>query len=136
MNNNKVNLPKFMIDEIEITRLEYGVNDTKSDLIYKLFSRYHKLLLPCNVKEWLRIDENKNKLINAIMNGYEVDIPLYYVRFVAGDYGYLNYDVENHNIFLHDNTGASYIKTEFTLEEIKALDKRYLAFAVKVEDDE
>lgn len=61
----------------------------------------------------------------------------YYVKLIRNDDdGYLNKDKLNTFVTLGNCRTSHYYQTEFTKQEIKAIDPRYLAFAVPVEADD
>lgn len=62
---------------------------------------------------------------------------LYYVQLINNDKGYLNYQQSFHEYFIHnvDDSDKDY-KTKFTMQEIKDIDPRYMAFALPVEEDD
>lgn len=83
--------------------------------------------------------DNQWKLIDALRNGYEAEPEqLYYVMFVKRDHNrpsrFLNKNMENGELFIDDVFETANVKTKFTMPEIEAIDPRYKAFAVKVEE--
>lgn len=61
---------------------------------------------------------------------------LYYVRFIKNDsHSFLN-SSDSDGLEISDNEETEYIKTKFTMPEIIAIDPRYKAFTVPVEDGE
>jgi len=78
---------------------------------------------------------NQWKLIDALRYGYEAETePIYYVRFIQNNsHSFLN-SSESDGLEISDNEETEYIKTKFTMQEILAIDPRYKAFAVPVEE--
>lgn len=81
--------------------------------------------------------ENQWKIIEAIQRGYEPEPEqLYYVDFgkAFGEDRWLNkYDKRDYYGLANKNEPTGY-KTRYTMPEIEAVDQRYKAFAVKVEE--
>lgn len=79
--------------------------------------------------------ENQWLLIDALRYGYEAEPePIYYVQFIQNNsHSFLN-SSESDGLEISDNEETEYIKTKFTMPEILAIDPRYKAFAVKVEE--
>lgn len=70
----KEKLPQFMVDELEkYENVIYKYNKDKMLLIHDIHRSYKHGDLPINIDNWLINDENKNKLIRALANGYEVE---------------------------------------------------------------
>ena len=92
--------------------------------------------------KWLR--ENSGLFIRSLLNGYEVEKePLYYVYFpeIIASPDLMDPDIEGaylmkngDEVELADNNDFDDMK--FTEQEIKAIDERYWAFAVPVEEVE
>lgn len=85
------------------------------------------------------IDEgaaNQWKLIDALRYGYKPESEqLYYVRFIKGDKGsFLNAGNFDTMVFNKNDQGEHGYRTKFTMDEIEAIDPRYKAFAVPVEE--
>lgn len=81
--------------------------------------------------------DNQWKLIDALRNGYEAEPEqLYYVWFVKGDLdAFLNVRKSNNGLVTTDKNETLGYKTRFTMPEIIAIDPRYKAFAVPVEEE-
>ncbi|KRK90908.1 DUF1642 domain-containing protein [Companilactobacillus futsaii] len=61
----------------------------------------------------------------------------YYIQLIKNnDSSYLNRNRLDASLTLDDCRLAQYYQTKFTEQEIKAIDPRYMAFAVLVEDDD
>ncbi|WP_413434892.1 DUF1642 domain-containing protein [Enterococcus mundtii] len=78
------------------------------------------------------IEDNQETFARAWLDGYEVEKePLYYIKLPGGK----NYDMfvdgrdGNLKVFLNGTPG-----TQYTEQQIKAIDERYWAFAVPVEE--
>lgn len=91
--------------------------------------------------DWLVEDSlylNKEKAINALLYGYEVEKePLYYVKLPVVYFNHLDLETylmkdDRGNITIADNNDFDDMK--FTESEIKAIDERYWPFAVPVEE--
>ncbi|EMJ4110180.1 hypothetical protein UCE_03159 [Enterococcus faecalis EnGen0239] len=97
------------------------------------------------IESWLTVPKNKVRLFNAIDNGYEFEKePLYYVKLPdlrhssSGNvYGLKKIVNGEIRVGVFDKQEIGKTKdSQLTEQEIKAIDKRYLAFAVKVEEAE
>ncbi|HHE1041217.1 TPA: DUF1642 domain-containing protein [Enterococcus faecium] len=81
---------------------------------------------------------NKKKAVEALLHGYEVEKePLYYVKLPVVYFNHLDLETylmkdDRGNITIADNNDFDDMK--FTESEIKAIDERYWAFAVPVEE--
>ena len=81
---------------------------------------------------------NKKKAVEALLYGYEVGKePLYYVKLPVVYFNHLDLETylmkdDRGNITIADNNDFDDMK--FTESEIKAIDERYWAFAVPVEE--
>lgn len=91
--------------------------------------------------DWLVEDSlylNKEKAINALLYGYEVEKePLYYVKLPVVYFNHLDLETylmkdDRGNITIADNNDFDDMK--FTESEIKAIDERYWPFAMPVEE--
>lgn len=80
--------------------------------------------------------DNQWKLIDALRYGYEPEPePLYYVLLVKDNPNtYLNVVSYDGEIMIADNLNEGSCNTQFTMDEIEAIDPRYKAFAVPVEE--
>lgn len=93
--------------------------------------------IPQDAKKWYL--ENAALCESAWVNGYTVKQQLYYVDFMSGDiHKRLIRDPENgvFDIVEWSRNLIGVIDEMFTESEIKAIDERYLPFAVKVEEQE
>ena len=60
----------------------------------------------------------------------------YYVHFIKGDSdSYLNYGLDSKNYYTDDKEEISCVKTQFTKEEIRAINPSYLLFIEEVPND-
>ncbi|WP_416872985.1 DUF1642 domain-containing protein, partial [Listeria monocytogenes] len=91
------------------------------------------------VTDWLAdCHENQELFARAWMGDYEVEEPLYYVKFVDANNGnkcYLNVRSDGCKS-LNNSVQNDIFKTQFTEAEIKEMDERYWQFAVLVEEVE
>jgi len=81
-----------------------------------------------------------NQLVRDIVDYYngEAKFPdkKYYVKLIRNDDdGYLNKGKLNTFVTLGNCRTSHYYQTEFTKQEIKDIDPRYMAFAIKVEEN-
>ena len=87
--------------------------------------------------KWLR--ENSGLFIRLLLNGYEVEKePLYYVVFdILQEQKFLVKNIKTKLFYLSNNENVigNYEQVSFTEQEIKAIDERYWAFAVPVEEE-
>ncbi|WP_270782680.1 DUF1642 domain-containing protein [Enterococcus lactis] len=90
-------------------------------------------------ENWL--DVSKNKPIETLIrmkDGYEVEKePLYYVAFdILQEQKFLVKNIKTKLFYLSNNENVigNYEQVSFTEQEIKAIDERYWAFAVPVEE--
>ncbi|EEO3672985.1 DUF1642 domain-containing protein [Listeria monocytogenes] len=144
-----VKVPQFAADWIEYCEKYYW------ELSKALRPTYEDNCMPKEVMDWFEdCRENQELFARAWLDGYEVEQePLYYVQFpifrlntlgtaVEGDYKYLWADpaTGESGIFQSLEYPATLIKsgwkTKLTEKEIKAIDERYWAFAVPVEEVE
>ena len=58
----------------------------------------------------------------------------YYVKLLDKEEGYLNYQKSFNDYFANNNKYGSDYQTQFTISEIEAIDPRYKAFAIPVEE--
>ena len=130
--NEKVKLPKFMCDWLKGFEKNYPLNViTKVNLLRK--SEYNE------VSYWLSADvDNQWKLIDALRYGYEAEPEqLYYVLLVKGDdESFLNVFRGNGRTQVDNRSEDNYWETKLTMPKIEAIDPRYKAFAVPVEEVE
>lgn len=126
----KVKLPKFMCTLIDIS---VNKKITTPELAYKVMEKLVDESIDAN--KWLGKLENRWKLLNALHYGYEPEPEqLYYVRFIQNNSRSFLNSSDSNGLEIYDNEETEYIKTKFTMSEILAIDPRYKAFAVPVED--
>ncbi|EKZ7056607.1 DUF1642 domain-containing protein [Listeria monocytogenes] len=125
-----VKVPKFVADWIEYCeKHRWGLSEALEDT-------YENSCMPEEVTDWLAdCHENQELFARAWMGDYEVEEPLYYVRFFDGGLGFLNVYFNGVRL-LNCHLGSEGYKTKFTEKEIKELDERYWSFAVPVEEVE
>lgn len=88
-----------------------------------------------DVAAWLNDYDNQWKLIDALRYGYEPEPEqLYYVRFTGNNGDFLNLNTETGKVFTGGHQEIYEYKAQFTMPEIIAIDPRYKAFAVPVEE--
>lgn len=58
----------------------------------------------------------------------------YYVKLIDTFNGYLNININNQEILISDNSAVNNFQTQFTMDEIKDIDKRYVPFAVPADE--
>ncbi|EOW0484569.1 DUF1642 domain-containing protein [Listeria monocytogenes] len=145
-------VPQLVGDFLENHSKEDG--HTLHDLLCDLLTSRDSL--DENVYDWIMENNNENGelLARAWLDGYKVEKePLYYVKLpivrlntlgtaVEKDYKYLGVDPETgeSNIFqgltLPYTLSKSGWETKLTEQEIKAIDERFLTFAIPVEEVE
>jgi len=141
--NEKVKLPRNVIDTFRPALDSPHYKRLGSLTPIRIISdMYNRTLegVTNDVATWLNDYDNQWKLINALHCEYEAEPEqLYYVWFVKGDYeSFLNVSRAGDKVDImtsdndDDHSVNGYI-TKFTMEEIEAIDSRYRAFAVKVE---
>lgn len=93
----------------------------------------NKLIVSANSNEDKQILQDIADFIN---NKAKFPEQKYYVKLLDKDDGYLNYQYSFDDYLVddrYDREDHDY-KTQFTMNEIKAIDPRYMAFAIPVED--
>lgn len=125
---NKVVVPQFVADWIE-KHFYLG----KYTCLERFMCQYNKVKLPDKLYNYYDREHNaKDKIINAILNGYEVEKEqLYYVLLPETGEHELKYFLDQDGELSVDNQLCEYYK--LTEQKIKAIDERYWPFAVKVE---
>ncbi|HBI2198556.1 TPA: DUF1642 domain-containing protein [Listeria monocytogenes] len=125
-----VKVPKFVADWIEYCeKHRWGLSEALEDT-------YENSCMPEEVTDWLAdCHENQELFARAWMGDYEMEEPLYYVRFFDGGLGFLNVYFNGVRL-LSCHLGSEGYKTKFTESEIKNIDTRYWDFAVPVEEVE
>lgn len=119
----KEKLPQYVIDEIEKTKNGIIIKNDKPFIIYQMLYKYHDYKLSKKTTEWLRTGKNEEKLIKAIMNGYEVEKEqLYYIKLFDEIWCFFNVSDKGDVIGTNGKYQNEYYQTKFTLEEIKQID--------------
>lgn len=101
------------------------------------FSEEEELKLDNKLVDW--VTWNSDKFAQAWIYGYEVEEePLYYVKLPNAVTPYLHKYVDSGEVHFFNKIcpQTDLVKYSFTESEIKAIDERYWAFAVRVEEDE
>ncbi|HAQ2179895.1 TPA: DUF1642 domain-containing protein [Enterococcus faecium] len=135
-------VPKFVAEWIEKLRKQIVPYHFESGARFMMFigrDFHHKkglILINEEIRQWLEKDGNEVILSNAIDYGYEVEKePLYEV--IIGDL-YLIKKFNDRNDFCFDTSRSlcTWEKSAYQLTEaeIKAIDERFWAFAVPVEE--
>lgn len=135
-------MPKFVAEWIEKLRKQIVPYHFESGARFMMFigrDFHHKkglILINEEIRQWLEKDGNEVILSDAIDYGYEVEKePLYEV--IIGDL-YLIKKFNDRNDFCFDTSHSlcTWEKSAYQLteEEIKAIDERFWAFAVPVEE--
>ncbi|MDT2794276.1 DUF1642 domain-containing protein [Enterococcus thailandicus] len=128
-------VPKFVADWFE---------EHKDDLEWSIW----KLTIDSNtnytkdkkeMRHWIQHAPNKPyRTLIAMLDGYDVEKePLYYVVFdILQSQKYLVKNIKTETFYLSNNENVigNYEQVSFTETEIKAIDERYWAFAVPVEE--
>lgn len=126
----KVTVPQFVADWIE----ECKRNATLTDC---LKGYYEISILQTfgseDFKNWVADNENDELTAKAWIFGYEVEKePLYQIELPGTSWGAYLTKADNGDLVIFQNTTSG---STFTESEIKAIDERYWAFAVSVEED-
>ena len=142
--DEKVKLPRNVIDvfrpELDCPGYRILGSLTPIRIISDMYNRTLEGMTS-DVAAWLNDYDNQWLLIDALHYGYEPEPEqLYYVWFVKGDYeSFLNVSKVGDKVDImsfdnDDDHSVNGYRTKFTMEEIEAIDPRYKAFAVKVEE--
>lgn len=131
---NKLVVPKFLDEYMKENEGEHAADIFSGEWLYE-----EPNVLEEKVAKWLLNDEteenNRRYLIavQAFVTGdYEVEKePLYYVKIPSLAYDMFLVKGEGGELIVFQNTSCG---TKFTEAEIKAIDERYWAFAVPVEE--
>lgn len=136
--NEKVKLPRNVIDTFRPALDSPGYRRLGSLPPIRIISdMYNRTLegMTSDVVAWLHDYDNQWKLIDALRYGYEAEPGLiYYVRFIQNNSRSFLNSSDSNGLEISDNEETEYIKTKFTMSEILAIDPRYKAFAVPVEE--
>lgn len=134
-NKDLVTIPKYIADEIE----SHSDNPSSASIVSSIVNLYIQNMYNDNIDSWLMNIKNHDILLQAIVHGYIVENPtLYYVIVLKGDkYSYLNKNFNNGIVDLSDYYQTDAYQTQFTEDEIKAIDPAYFndSFLEKVEEN-
>ncbi|MBF0021203.1 DUF1642 domain-containing protein [Enterococcus faecalis] len=115
-------VPKFVADFIE----DDNHYDKIAFLVHQKYLGINSLMRECDVKDWLMSVDYETVL--SLVNGYEVEEEqLYYVK--LPEIGYMRFGKKY--FYSTDKEDAK----RYTEKQIKAIDKRYWPFAVKVDGE-
>lgn len=117
---SKVKIPPFVAEYLELTKKE----EFSFDAVF-----VHVNKMPERVWLWKR--DNHETFLRAWLDGYEVEEPLYQIELPGTSWGAYLTKADNGDIVIFQNTTSG---SAFTESEIKAIDERYWAFAVQVEE--
>lgn len=127
----KVTVPQFVADWFEKNKddLDFAIYAAVAHSI-KESDYYH---YPEGFIEWIELADNKPiETIIRMKDGYEVEKePLYQIELPGTSWGAYLTKADNGDLVIFQNTTSG---SAFTETEIKAIDERYWAFAVPVEE--
>lgn len=125
----KVTVPKFAADWIEKCKEKATLADCL-DGYYEISNG--EVVSSEDFQNWVVDNENDELTAKAWMFGYEVEKePLYQIQFPGTSWGAYLTKADNGDLVIFQNTTSG---STFTESEIKAIDERYWAFAVPVEE--
>lgn len=94
-----------------------------------------------NLHDRYAVNDNNSKdnqfvqdIVDLVTGKAKFEDKKYYVKLMDEREGYLNIDTIHYDNCLGSTRHYSGIKTQFTMDEIKAIDERYVPFAVPVEE--
>lgn len=126
----KVTVPKFAADWIERCKEKATLADCL-DGYYEISNG--EVVSSEDFQNWVVDNENDELTAKAWMFGYEVEKePLYQIELPGTSWGAYLTKADNGDLVIFQNTTSG---STFTESEIKAIDERYWAFAVPVEED-
>lgn len=127
----KVTVPQFVADWFEKNKddLDFAIYAAVAHSIKE--SDYYRY--PEGFIEWIELADNKPiETIIRMKDGYEVEKePLYQIELPGTSWGAYLTKADNGDLVIFQNTTSG---STFTESEIKAIDERYWAFAVPVEE--
>jgi len=131
----EIAVPEFVADWFEANKykLEIAIWDLTTDTY---------VAEPCQLSEiqlWLKESDRPYEILIRMKDGYVIDKePIYEVVFLEDDDGrYLLMELgEKSYEVVHESENDGHRTQWFTESEIKAIDERYWAFAVQVEEVE
>lgn len=126
-----VKVPKFVADWIEYCKKHcWGLSEALEDT-------YENSCMPEEVMDWFEdCRENQELFARAWLDGYEIKEPLYYIKVIDSDFGYVNLNLKTGGYTTSTNGESGGFKTKFTEKEIKNMNINYWAFRVPVEEVE
>ncbi|MBK1985573.1 DUF1642 domain-containing protein [Listeria ivanovii] len=126
-----VTIPQFVANNIEEDKDDGGTLYKSLHYIVEYLDEDSEMYT------WLEEGDNGYIYAKAWLDGYEIEKePLYYVKLLDDDVGYLNLIEGNGNYFLGNNRELYEYKAKFTEQEIKEMDERFWQFAIPVEESE
>lgn len=126
----KVTVPKFAADWIEKCKEKATLADCL-DGYYEISNG--EVVSSEDFQNWVVDNENDELTAKAWIFGYEVEKePLYQIELPGTSWGAYLTKADNGDLVIFQNTTSG---STFTESEIKAIDERYWAFAVPVEED-
>lgn len=79
-------------------------------------------------------DSHKEDAMRAILDGYEVEEQLYYIRIPHLEGSVVNYDLEDGHFFTSNTVEDTFIQTKFTMSFIEKNLPEFKQYAVKAEE--
>ena len=136
MEHEKVKLPKRLYDALQDYGLPEDGNESWPVFTISDLCDYWKESKSNVLGTFIdRNADNQWKLIDALRYGYEPEPEqLYYVRFIQNNSRSFLNSSDSDGLEISDNEETEYIKTKFTMPEIIAIDPRYKAFVVPVDE--
>lgn len=126
----KVTVPKFVATWIKQCQEKATLADCL-DGYYEISNG--EVVSSEDFQNWVVDNENDELTAKAWMFGYEVEKePLYQIELPGTSWGAYLTKADNGDLVIFQNTTSG---STFTESEIKAIDERYWAFAVPVEED-
>ncbi|EDN9201663.1 DUF1642 domain-containing protein [Listeria monocytogenes] len=126
-----VSIPKFVADYMQKDKTEGGTLYKSLHYIVEYLDEDSEMYT------WLEEGDNGDLYAKAWLDGYEIEKePLYYVKLMDDNMGYLNRIAGTSDYSIGSCKNLKVFKTKFTEREIKAMDERFWAFAVPVEEVE
>ncbi|KAF0339763.1 DUF1642 domain-containing protein [Pediococcus acidilactici] len=128
LQEKKVVIPQFAVDLIEKAKVYYGDAVSLFKIVYWIGN--HAGSIESHYK-WLNDEGNQKLLLNAVVNGYEVENKIEkYVRLKGfwGGTGYLNYDVTFEKFFVDTTELDGCTKIKFTKSWLKDNWSEYEAY--------
>ncbi|MFR6670175.1 DUF1642 domain-containing protein [Enterococcus sp.] len=125
----KETVPKFVADWIKQCKENAALADCLNGY-YQISNG--QVIESEDFQNWVADNENDELTAKAWMFGYEVEKePLYQIELPGTSWGAYLTKAENGDLVIFQNTTSG---STFTESEIKAIDERYWAFAVPVEE--